>query len=145
MASFLILVHVIMTDFKSRYVHLVTMLVLLLITIARMMQNGSWQFWEYYLLNLAFTSMLLLISVAVVAKKNGINWKDVIGVGDLVFLFLICFWFDTMTFVTYFNVSLVLALVAHVSLKKLQWYRAELGVPFAGYFAFSLMFFLVIQ
>lgn len=67
------------------------------------------------------------------------------GTGDLLFLYMICFWFDTITYVIYFNVSVIIAMISHFLLARVSRYRSEDGVPFAGYFAIVLMFFTVIK
>ncbi len=144
-ASLLTLGHVVYTDFKSRYVHIMTILALLAITVTQLVWNDTWYLWEYYAMNLIFTTLILLISIGVVARKKGLGWRQVMGAGDLLFLVMICFWFETMTFVIYFNVSVVLAIVAHFFLGRIPKYQAETGVPFAGYFAIVSMIFIMFK
>lgn len=144
-ASLLTLCHVAFTDFKARYVHILTVVALLVVTVARLVWNDTWYLWEYYVLNLLFITLILLVSIGVVARKKGIQWRQVMGTGDLLFLFMICFWFDTMTFVIYFNVSVIMAMIAHFILGKMASYRANEGVPFAGYFALVLMIFTIFK
>ncbi|MDW3194714.1 MAG: hypothetical protein R8G66_20210 [Cytophagales bacterium] len=144
-ASLLTLCHVAFTDFKARYVHILTVVALLAVTVARLVWNDTWYLWEYYVLNLIFIALILLVSIGVVARKKAIQWHQVMGIGDLLFLFMICFWFDTMTFVIYFNASVVVAMIAHFLLRRITAYRAEEGVPFAGYFALVLMIFTVFK
>ena len=144
-ASLLTLGHVVFTDFKARYVHILTVLALLGVTVARLVWNNTWFQWEYYLINVIFVTLILVISIGVVARRKAIQWRQVMGAGDLIFLYIVCFWFDTTTFVIYFNVSVVTAMLAHFLLSRLSSYRAETGVPFAGYFAVILMVFTLIK
>ncbi len=144
-ASLLTLGHVVFTDFKARYVHLLTVITLLAVTVLRLVLNETWYLWEYYLMNLVFTTLILLISIGVVARRKLLKWHQVMGSGDLLFLFMICFWFDTMTYVIYFNVSVIMAMISHFLLGKFTLYREDEGVPFAGYFAIVLMIFIMIK
>lgn len=143
LASSLALGHVVFTDFKGRYIHLFTMIAILGLTIGRVYWLGTWAIWEFFALNLIFVTLLLAISIWVVAKKQHKHWTDIMGLGDILFLYLLCFWMDTVPFVIYFNVSLLVSLVLHFLLLKFSWYRADRGVPFAGYFAFTLVIFLL--
>lgn len=144
-ASLLTLGHVVFTDFKARYVHLLTVIALLVVTVFRLAWNDTWFQWEYYLMNLFFTSLILLVSIGVVARKKSLKWHEVMGTGDLIFLFMICFWLDTMTYVIYFNASVIIAMIAHFLLGKFTSYQRDDGVPFAGYFAMVLMIFIMIK
>ena len=144
-ASLLTLGHVVFTDFKARYIHIYTAFALMAVTVARLIWNDTWHLWEYYLINLLFTLLILLVSIGVVARKRAVQWRQVMGSGDLLFLFIVCFWFDTMTFIIYFNASVISAIIVHFSLSKWSTYRANDGVPFAGYFALMLIIFTVIQ
>lgn len=144
-ASLLTLSHMVFTDFKARYVHILSVIALLVVTVIRLIWGDTWYLWEYYLINLTFTILILLISVGVVARSKALDWRQVMGVGDLIFLFIICFWFDTMTYVIYFNVSVIVAMISHFLLAKLSSYRADVGVPFAGNFAIVLMIFIAIK
>lgn len=144
-ASLLTLCHVVFTDFKARYVHILTVIALLAVTVIRLVWGDTWYQWEYYVINLIFTTLILLISIGVVARSKAIDWRQVMGIGDLIFLLMICFWFDTITYVIYFNASVIIAMISHFLLGKLSSYRADEGVPFAGYFAVVLMIFIAIK
>lgn len=144
-ASLLTLGHVVLTDFKARYVHLVTIIALLAVTVLRLFLNDTWFLWEFYMMNLIFTILILLVSIGVVTRRKSVPWHQVMGAGDLLFLFMVCFWFDTMTYVIYFNASVIIAMIAHFILGKLTFYRTDEGVPFAGYFAIVLMIFIMIK
>lgn len=144
-ASLLTLGHIVFTDFKARYVHLLTVLALLAVTVTRLVWGKEWVLWEFYAFNLLFIGFILVVSIGVVSYKKSIRWREVMGIGDVVFLLLVCFWFDTMTFIIYFNVSVISALIAHFALSKLSIYDTDKGVPFAGYFAIVLMIFTAIR
>jgi hypothetical protein len=83
-----------------------------------------------FLINISVISFIIGISkiyVTIKMKKTYIN--EVIGLGDLLFFFFICFSFAPITFIILFTFSLLFSLVIHLILNKKQ----DQTVPLAGY------------
>ena len=124
-------------DIRSRTISLWLFLALLCL--------GFFRF-EFIALNwveaLFSASFLLICSIVVwlyfKLRRPNQNLLDTIGLGDILFLLLTCLFLCFPTFIYWFNISLLLSLILHFSLKNFVSNHSEL-IPLAGYQAISLI------
>jgi len=77
--------------------------------------------------------------------KNTLNiFKNVIGIGDILFLIMISPLFSIINFIFFFIVSLLFTLIVFIVLKALKIYKNS-RVPLAGLQSLFLIIVLVIQ
>jgi len=93
-------------------------------------------FYTAVILNLSFTSLLLLIVFLYAKFKLKTGFSQVFGLGDVFLFIALAFSFSTVSFVVLFISALVFALLLHLSLNK-----KTTTVPLAGYL--SLFFGVV--
>lgn len=122
-------------DFKHRLVKLIYYILLGVVLLFFRIDSISLEdFFIHFGMNLAYLFLLLsmsLLSVYFFYKKVA-SPLAYIGLGDLILLFTFCLWFDTIQFVIFNTLSLILALAIHVLLTKFNFYRRHRTIPLAG-------------
>lgn len=88
-------------------------------------------------INLLFISLILFIS-AVYIKFRKLDFKNTIGIGDILFFIFISGTFSTVSFLILFVFSLIFSLILHLVLNNK---KEQITVPLAGYM--SLFFGVV--
>lgn len=133
-------------DMKSRTVRLF-LFVLLSILLFYSSYNGK----NLYtlLINIIFNVLYIILITSfgylyTVLKKSGVSFFSSIGLGDILLLLCLSVWFEPITFIVFNTVSLILALVIHLSLKQaIASYSQFETVPLAGYQSLCFSFLLV--
>lgn len=125
-------------DYTSRQAHLIALLLFCFLT--AVLQFKQHLFWQTFLVesiaNLLIT-LLMLAGVSIylrVVKK--IDFKESIGLGDLIVFVAFITAYDISTFVIHFCFGLLASLFIHVLIKK--HYKKFKTVPLAGYMAVYL-------
>lgn len=138
------LTHIVWTDFKERNLHLFTVGIITLFTALYLVfRFGRDLYYPFYLWNLAFSIILFGVSAFLVAISRKESMKNVLGAGDVLFILPVCFWFETMNYIIWLNITLVLTLIAHVVLLRTRFYHTHKTVPLAGFFAVSFGLYLI--
>jgi hypothetical protein len=134
-------------DFKDRMVKLVyyILFVFFLLFLRFDTISGS-EFLIVFVMNLTYLLLLLSMSLLVLylRYKKITNPFLYIGVGDLILLFTFCLWFDTLNFVLFNTISLVIALLTHILLNRFHFYSKHTTIPLAGIqsLCFSIVFIM---
>jgi len=84
------------------------------------------------LVNLSFILILVAVCYAYARLRLDKPFREVIGLGDVLFFAFICFSFSTISFLVLFVFSMIFALALHLRLYKTQ---SQTTVPLAGYMA----------
>ncbi|SKC59247.1 hypothetical protein SAMN05660236_1864 [Ohtaekwangia koreensis] len=135
-------------DFKNRMVRLVFYLLLVASLIILRFDNISLiGLLIDFGMNLAYLSLLLFMSLTVLylRYKKITNPLLYIGVGDILLLLIFCIWFDTINFVVFNTVSLIVALIAHSLLKQFEFYNKHKTIPLAGIQSLCFLSLLIIR
>lgn len=97
-----------------------------------------WVVWPlsypFVLANLFFLTLLFGISLMVVRRRQKLQIREMMGLGDVVYLTISAGFFSFPFFVICLNIGLVVALLSHVLL--MRWnpvYRERALIPLAGF------------
>src|SRR5688572_23908787 len=98
-------------------------------------------------INLAIISFqLALLFIYFLALKKRTNIHDKIGIGDLLILSALCFFFSPVNFVMFHLCSLVLSLIFHCLFQKHRAYRdSKKSIALAGWQSFFLIIVIIHQ
>ncbi len=142
---FTALIIVFYQDIKKRYLHLFTILYLLLsIVISNYFTFGYIVSMEI-IFNLIYLTVLIGI-LFIYFKLRFKSWRLIdsgLGMGDVVFWVVISFYLNFTSFLIWFNLSLIVSLVIHFLLKNKLWYGSSKKIPLAGLQSMFLMFFIL--
>lgn len=137
---------VVWQDFKWRAISVWVLLALIALTVADAFFQPGW-YWKYTLINavLVFIQLLLIkLWFSLKAGKN-IRFRDhLMGIGDLVFFVAPCFFLNTLTFMVYYVVSLVLIALGYLVWKGLSGNRTDSFVPLAGGMAITMCLVMIL-
>ena len=102
--------------------------------------------WIIWLLNVAFVTILIALSGIIVKMRVGKNIREMLGAGDIVFLFISTLYFDFPGFVIWLNVGLLLSLAGHLVLIRISAsYKRSNSIPLAGFLAIIFTFAIVFE
>ena len=119
-------------DFRSRSIHVFTLIFLLLLLIPYYTWVREFQ-WLDAFLNELFLSFLLGCSVLVLRKIKSKPDRAPIGKGDIYFLFLSALFFGFPAFIAWINFALIISLLLHFLMIRISTaYRQRNLVPLAG-------------
>jgi len=122
-------------DFKYRMVKLIFYLVLsVALLILRLDIISFIGLLTVFGMNLAYLLFLLSVSLLTmyVRHRKVSSPFTYIGAGDLLLLFAFCIWFDTLNFILFNTISLVVALTSHFVLSRYAFYQRHTTIPLAG-------------
>lgn len=115
-------------------------------------QNVGYTFFGFNIMvNCAIVCLVLSILWAYARfKMNVSNLRDIFGLGDILFLFLIAIGFSTISFLTFFVFGLLFSLLVHIILRyslsrKRDLEPKEMTVPLAGYLALFFSAILLVH
>ncbi|MBN4057923.1 hypothetical protein JYT34_00600 [Olleya sp. AH-315-K02] len=92
-------------------------------------------FYLSVVMNMIFTTILLLIVFLYTKFKLKIAFIEAFGLGDVLFFLMVSFSFSTISFVILFICALIFSLIVHLTLKK-----NSNNVPLAGYMSLFFVF-----
>lgn len=95
--------------------------------------NNTWIVLTNIVFNLTFIVFLIIVCVAYSHIRLNKKFREVIGIGDVLFFIFISFSFSLISFIILFTFSLFFSLIMHFFLSKKQH---EKSVPLAGYMSF---------
>jgi len=142
----LVLGMIFVQDIKSRAVHWVLFPVLLLLFVAEryLQQTRLAESWQAVLINIGFLLTLLLIVSAYFSFREG-RWVNItvqlLGWGDILFLFSITFYLSVLNFLFFYIGSLILILLGW-TVWQLSKKNKDKHIPLAGLQALLLGLFL---
>lgn len=132
--TILILLGICYEDFRYRLVRLWLYLLLLLVTLIQRSEEFSAQFFVFVGINLMYIALMLAVLSLYLYFKHG-RFRNLVlfmGVGDILLLFILAFWFETVEFVIFNTISFTIALVVNVVLVRFPAYAHHKTVPLAG-------------
>lgn len=125
-------------DFKSRLVYWFLYPIIGVLAFAIQLQNLPVSIALTNLgFNLLFVVLILLVSTLYIKFRN-LDFKNTIGIGDILFFLFIAGTFSIVSFLVLFVFSLVFSLILHIVLNNK---KEQVTVPLAGYM--SLFFGVV--
>ncbi|WDF60815.1 general secretion pathway protein [Flavobacterium sp. KACC 22758] len=125
-------------DFKSRLVYWFLYPIIGVLAFAIQLQNLPVSIALTNLgFNLLFVVLILLVSTLYIKFRN-LDFKNTIGIGDILFFLFIAGTFSIVSFLVLFVFSLVFSLILHIVLNNK---KEQATVPLAGYM--SLFFGVV--
>lgn len=125
-------------DFKSRLVYWFLYPIIGVLAFAIQLQNLPVSIALTNLgFNLLFVVLILLVSILYIKFRN-LDFKNTIGIGDILFFLFIAGTFSIVSFLILFVFSLVFSLILHIVLNNK---KEQTTVPLAGYM--SLFFGVV--
>lgn len=132
----MVLLVIFVQDIKHRAVYwfLFPALVLLFLTLQLLQGNRPAGMWQPMLVNIAFLLIQLTVVSAYFSVKNKrwINITDgLLGWGDVLFLFSLCFYLSILSFLFFFVASLMLVIVVWLIWQAIAK-QADKHVPLAG-------------
>ena len=142
--TMLVLLGITYEDVRYRLVRFVLYLILVTLVLIQRFQYVSLnEFLDYSGINLIYIVLLLAaISIYLYVKYGRFqNLMLFFGVGDILLWIILACWFDTVEFIIFNSISLIVALLLHVVLTKFSFYKAQKTVPLAG---FQSLCFLVV-
>jgi Flp pilus assembly protein protease CpaA len=127
-------------DFKDRKVSL---LVLILLGLSGIYFNylRSWD-WVGSGLNVTFILILCMV-VFIYGKIKGIETANLLGTGDIVYLFALIPWFDFPHYIYAVTYSLIGALLLHMILTRLNSLKNPATIPLISYLGLINMAIIV--
>jgi len=138
----LVLILIIIQDFKTRTIIWWSPLVLFVISLSIHYRYFEGFNFPYILTNLGFIFVQLLGLTLYFSwkKRKWVNIMiDFFGLGDILFLIPLCFIFTPINFILFFIISLlfilILSLIYQLKIKD----KSNFTIPFAGMMAISLM------
>ena len=145
-ASLLLLV---IQDFKSRFVYWLVFpaLVLEFILWHYLQQQSLKEIWQSILFNVLFLLLqLLLITIYFSLKsKRLINiTSELLGLGDILFLLSMAFYFSVLNFMAFYLISLIESLITWLLWLTLTKHKNK-HIPLAGIQALFLIIFLTLD
>lgn len=143
-----LLLLVIVQDFKYRAISWLLIPALLLITVVRGVEMTSIEtLLAFSLINIAFIAIQLLLLSLYISVKNRrlINIVDShIGLGDVLFFLVLCTAFSTLNFVLFYVSALLFSLLGFVIYQSFSK-KEESSVPLAGLFSIAMLFVLLVH
>lgn len=131
----LLLICIAYEDFKHRLVKLIYYILFTVVLLILRFEIISLEdFFIFFGMNLAYLLLLLSMSLLTLYLfyRKVTNPLAYIGLGDLILLFTFCLWFETINFVIFNTISLIIALVVHASLSRFNFYNKHKTIPLAG-------------
>lgn len=110
----LFLIPIVWEDFKSRQITLLWFIGLFLVLIFLNILDPFIDFWNQLFLNSSFFGLqLILLSAYFSLKNKRLIWIGQIGLGlgDILFLFLLCLYFPFLNYFTFYFISLIWSLL----------------------------------
>ncbi len=112
-----------------------------------LMENSGSILYTSILLNIGFVIFQLVLSTIIISilNKKVVNlYNTYIGLGDILFVAVLCTAFSTVNFIVFYILSSVLALISMVAGSKLM--KKEIDpMPYAGAMSVILVVFAVIN
>lgn len=147
-----ILFSIIYQDFKDRaVVWFLFPLIAILSSITQFFVGKSTKlFFQGVFFNIAFLLIqftLLYLYFVIKDKKMKINFKEKIGLGDILFLLAICFLLSPFNFIAYYIISLFMSLVVYLFYLLLPSAsnKQPQSIPLAGLQSFFLFITLIVD
>ena len=143
----LVLCLVFYQDIKQRAVHLFVFMALVCAEIAAKFMKGEQILSIDILLNCFYMLIVITILLVYFRLRFG-SWNLLekgLGLGDLVFWLVVSLYLGFEWFLIWFNLSIVLALIAHFIFRKFSWYGSAYKVPLAGLQAIPLIFIILLN
>jgi len=158
-----ILIIIVYQDFKYKAVSWVIFPVLLILSLYLGFIQIGWQsLWAYFLINFGFLFIqffLLTIYISVKNKKLTDLTKGYLGLGDILFLLVLCLFFSPVNYILFYLFSLITILIVYLlyntfilacqssSAGKKSKHRILIKeqVPLAGGIAFILICFIIFK
>lgn len=135
-------------DFKKRSVHILTLVLFLLLSVAQLcLHFNSAAVIKYSLVNCALFSFIFLLQTIFVSLKKKQLFNPVnktLGLFDILMIYLLACWFSPKTFLFFFTGSMILALI-HILIKKTFSNGRLHTIPLAAYFSIFLMMSLLLK
>ena len=93
------------------------------------------------LMNLAIITIVGLLLLVYIRIRFGDvrRWESGIGLGDLMFIGITALGLCFYSYLIWFNISMVFALLVHLLLRKFKFYGDQNAVPLAGLQAITLI------
>lgn len=134
---------IIYQDFKDRKVSLVLFVMAFLLGGYLHFKNVNTEMFLYaFLVNIVFILMLSLILALYSKIKMKKSLLNTIGLGDILFFFILAISFPTITFLVLFSISLIFSLVVFLAIKS---QLKKKTVPLAGFQALFLSLILILN
>ncbi|MCT4665714.1 MAG: hypothetical protein N4A45_10820 [Flavobacteriales bacterium] len=137
----IILLSMVWTDFKERYIHLFSILSLFILGLWSV-QTYDWTFWLYetgYNLIFVMTQLIGLYLYLQVRYKEGNQlFKKWLGIGDVFFFLCLCFLFTFQVFIAIYLSGLIFSILMVLIFKK--YFKT---IPLAGLFSLFLIIYLL--
>ena len=130
-------------DIKDREIHLLAFLLFLGGAISMYFFNPLPDYWKSSLINLGFVFFMLL-AVYLIFRLRGkqLRINKELGLGDILMLGILCFWFNAEQFIFFYALSLSLFSLLALLFIRLRKADKDYPIPLAGGLAiFFLLFF----
>lgn len=134
-------------DLKSRSVHLYWFIILL---IGLLGMSLTTNLWIEVAINLGVNLLFLFLLFALLSLYFSIRQKRIvnlfethIGLGDILFFLVICFYFPFVNYIVFFTVSLIFSLLVSPIIFYFQGRRRH--IPLAGLQALFLAGYLILE
>jgi len=141
----LVLLYVCYQDLKQRAIHLLTFVLLTIVLVGANYWTSGSLVTINFLLNCSYLVILMIILYLYFRVRFG-SWNLLdkgLGLGDIVFWFVVSLYLEFYWFVIWFNASMILALLIHFLLREFSWYGNRQKIPLAGLQAIILISFIV--
>lgn len=134
----------IIQDFKTRTIHLFVLIGFFLTGLIHIWPFGFDGF-LIILFNFSYLSVLLLIAFLVLNIWKSLSAKEMIGMGDILYLIIMTLFFDFPEFIIALNFALIGSMILHLLLCQLfHSYKIKRYLPMAGlmvpFFTISIVF-----